>query len=180
MPPIPRPRADEHAPYYARYIDQVPEGDLIATLRASATELQSLLAGLRAGEGDFRYAPGKWSIKDVVQHVSDTERIFAYRLLRIARGDTTPLAGFDQDPYVATADAGRRSIAELVEEHAAVREATIQLLRQLDDAALARAGTASENPVTARALAWIIAGHERHHLNILRTRYLDRANAGAR
>ena len=170
---VERPGDDEYAPYYGRYISLVPEGDLARTLEAQLGETVAMLSGVPESRGDFRYAPDKWSIKEIVGHISDAERVFSYRMLRIARGDTTPLASFEQDDYVRTGRFERRTLADLVAELRAVRESTLALLRSLDAEALARRGTASNNPVSARALAYIIAGHERHHQLILRERYMN-------
>ena len=169
---VPRPAADEYAPFYAGYIARVPDGDLCATLGAQLVDTLTLVRGIPEARGADRYATGKWSIKQVLGHVIDTERIMSYRALRIARGDATPLPGFEQDDYVPAGEFDRRTLADLVEELVAVRHATIQLLRHLDPAALARRGTANGTPVSARALAYIIAGHERHHVAILRAKYL--------
>jgi hypothetical protein len=167
-----RPVPEEFAPYYAKYIDLVPEGDLVATLQSQLSDTTALLDAIPDQLAAFRYAEGKWTIGEVVGHINDTERIFAYRALRIARGDGTPLAGFDQDPYVVNSPAGRMRLRDLAEEFASVRLASITLIRQFDDAAWNRRGTASNKEVTVRALAWMIAGHERHHVKILRERYL--------
>lgn len=167
-----RPAPDEFAPFYAGYIESVPLGDLVVVLRTQMDETLALVRGLPEAKGDHRYAPGKWSIRDVVGHVCDSERVFAYRLMRIARGDATPLPGFEQDDYVARGDFGARSLASLAEEFEALRRATIALVSALDDAAMARRGSANGVQVSARALAYIIAGHERHHLHVLRSRYL--------
>lgn len=170
--PITRPAADEYAPYYSRYISRVPEGDVLELLERQGRESSALLRALPEGRGAHRYAPDKWSVKEVVGHVADSERIFSYRALRIGRADSTPLPGFEQDDFVRVAGSDRRPLRDLVAELEAVRAATIALFRGLDDEALARRGTASGQAVTARALAYIIAGHERHHLEILRGRYL--------
>jgi len=122
-------------------------------------------------DADATYAPGKWSIKEVAGHIVDTERIMAYRLLRIARGDSTPLPGFEQDDYVRDGNFASRTLANLIEEFRLVRAATLALLQGLDGEALVRRGLADGKPVSARALAYIIAGHERHHLDILQQRY---------
>jgi hypothetical protein len=167
-----RPRSTEHDPYYSRYIDQVPEGDVLDTLGWQMRDTLAFLRGLPESAGDSRYAPGKWSVKEVVGHITDTERIMSYRALRIARGDTTPLPGFEQDDYVKAANSGRRQLAGLASEFESVRNATLSLFRSLDDEALLRRGVANKVEVTPRALAYIIAGHERHHLEILRTRYV--------
>jgi hypothetical protein len=172
MSSIQRPGADEYAPFYANYVAGVPDGDVVDTLQGQGRDLAALLSGIAEDRAEHRYAPGKWSIKEVVGHMSDTERIFAYRALRISRGDATPLAGFDQDTYVANADFGRRTLGDLLAEFGAVREATVALFGAMTDAESRRAGSANAVPVTARALAWIAAGHERHHARILRERYL--------
>jgi len=166
-----RPGAAEFAPYYAPYIERVPNGDIIGTLE---TQLDSTLAALSKvpeERGTFRYEPGKWSINDIVCHLSDAERVFAYRTLRIARGDKTPLSAFEQDDYVAVAGADGRDLSELLEEFASVRRATLTLLRSFDPEVWTRQGVANGNPVTVRALAYIMAGHERHHLRVLSERY---------
>ncbi|HEV2642530.1 MAG TPA: DinB family protein [Candidatus Elarobacter sp.] len=167
-----RPEASEYNPYYGAYVSAVPEGDLLSTLERQGAELDALLAPLDDARALSRYAPGKWSIKEVLGHISDTERVFAYRLLRIARGDTTPLASFDQDVYVPAARSDARALNDLREELRAVRAATLALAKSLDDDAWLRSGTASEKPVSARALGYIIAGHMAHHTKILRERYL--------
>lgn len=170
---IPRPAPHEYAPFYARYIEHVPEGShLPALLEAQATELDVLLAGLDEAKALHRYAPGKWSIKEMVGHLADAERIMTYRLLRIARGDATALAGFDEDAYVAVAAFDRRSLADLMAEFQAVRRATLALIRSLDAEAFARCGIANQNPVSAAAIAHILFGHTAHHMAVLRERYL--------
>jgi uncharacterized damage-inducible protein DinB len=169
---IPRPDASEHLPYYSKYIDVVPDGDLLQTLRAQLDETLALVRGLDESQGGHAYAPGKWSIRGVLNHLLDAERIFAYRALRIARGDATPLESFDENAYADIANADARTLADLAEEMEHVRRSTLSLFASLDDEALARRGTASGGPVSVRALAWIIAGHERHHLKLLHERYL--------
>jgi uncharacterized damage-inducible protein DinB len=131
-----------------------------------------LLSGRTEADGDLRYAPGKWSVKEILGHLNDTERIFAYRALRISRGDQTPLAGFEQDDYVRNGPFARHPLEDLIEDYIAVRRATISLFRNLDEAAWTRRGVASENEVTVRALAYMIAGHELHHRRILEEKYL--------
>lgn len=167
-----RPAAGDFAPYYAGYIAAVPEGDLLEILVAQGGELGKLVRSLPEERKLHRYAPGKWTIAESLLHVADAERVFAYRALRVGRGDETPLPGFDQDAFVVTSNADARTLPSLAEELAAVRSATLTLLRSFDARALARRGTASGNPVTGLALACIIAGHEAHHLRILRERYL--------
>jgi hypothetical protein len=168
---IPRPAAAEYDPYYGRYIDKVPEGDLLRTLEAQARETQALLAGLSDAKALHRYAPGKWSIKEVIGHVADTERVYSYRALRFARADATALPGFDENAWVPAGNFDARPVADLAAELDAVRRATLALFRGLDAAALARRGTANDAAVSVRAIAWIIAGHERHHVALLHERY---------
>ena len=176
---IPRPDASEYLAYYGRYIDQVPDGDLLQTLRDQLDETLALVRGLDEARGGHRYAPGKWSIRDVLSHVIDAERIFAYRALRIARGDRTPLASFDENAYAQAANADARTLADLAQELEHVRRGNLLFFASLDDEALARRGTASDAEVSVRALAWIIAGHERHHVTLLRERYLAQPAAAA-
>ncbi|HEX9000196.1 MAG TPA: DinB family protein [Blastocatellia bacterium] len=165
------PAKDEYAPYYEKYTSLVPEGDIVAALEQQPAATLALLRSLSEEQGNHRYAPEKWSIKELVGHVIDTERIFAYRALRIARGDTTPLPGFEQDGYITNGNFDARRLSDLAAEFETVRQSTLFLLRHLSDEAWARRGVASENEVTVRALAHIIAGHELHHLEILRSRY---------
>jgi uncharacterized damage-inducible protein DinB len=167
-----RPDATEFAPFYAGYVAGVPEGDIISILHRDGDEWQRVLAELPEARGDHRYAEGKWSIKQVVGHVSDAERIFTYRALRVARGDRTPLASFDENAYAETAGSDRRTLSALAAELKAVREATLALFNSLPEDAWTRTGTASEKSVSVRALAYITAGHAQHHLKILRERYL--------
>ena len=163
-----RPGPGEYAAYYGGYIAAVPGDDLAGALRA--VELATLARESDPALAGHAYSPGKWTVAEVVQHVVDTERVFSSRLLRIARGDETPLPGFDQDPYVAAAPA--RPLAALADELCRLRASTLDLVTSLSAADLARVGTASGNPLSARAAAWIIAGHERHHLGVVRKRYL--------
>jgi uncharacterized damage-inducible protein DinB len=168
---IPRPDASEYAPHYETYVSKVPAGNLVAILEDQRQETQELLAGIPEGRALHRYAPGKWSIKEVVGHMTDAERVFCYRALRFARGDQTPLSGFDEKAYTPAGKFDARPLPDLAAELDAVRHATIALLSGLDSEALARRGTASTKEISVRALAYIIAGHERHHLGILRERY---------
>jgi hypothetical protein len=167
-----RPQTREYALDYGKYVDLVPSGDFLEILASQLHDTRALLSPLSDSEGDFRYAPGKWSIKETLGHVSDAERILSYRMLRIARGDRGPLAGFEQDDYVKTGNFGARKLSDLLEEFGSIRQATMALARSLDAAAWLRRGVASQNEVTAVALAFIIAGHERHHWMILRDRYI--------
>jgi len=168
---VSRPQADEHNPYYSRYIELVPEGDIIETLRRQAGETTALLKNVSEDRGNYRYAPDKWSVKEALGHVIDTERVFAYRAMRVARNDQTPLPGFEQDDYVRFGPFAKTSLKQLIEEFAAVRQASIALLSQLDEAAWTRRGTANNSPISVRALAFIMAGHELHHRNIFKEKY---------
>jgi uncharacterized damage-inducible protein DinB len=167
-----RPQSDEHSPYYAKYIALVPDEDMTIAAQL-ADQHHETVDALRKGKAkaDFAYAPDKWTVKEVVGHISDTERIFAYRALRFARGDSTDLPGFDENAYVPNSNAKNRSIEDLIEELWSVRAATLSLAKQIPEAAMSRRGSANGTPVTVRALLYIIAGHERHHLGLLRERY---------
>ncbi|HKN25277.1 MAG TPA: DinB family protein [Candidatus Acidoferrum sp.] len=167
-----RPQQGDYALYYENYVALVPSGDFLEILQNQRRELIEMLSPLSEEQAEFRYASGKWSIKEVIGHITDAERIFSYRLLRIARGDQTPLASFEQDGYIANGNFSARKLSDLLEEFSAVREATICLTRSLDHDAWLRRGTASQKEVSALALAFIIAGHERHHRLILEKRYL--------
>jgi uncharacterized damage-inducible protein DinB len=167
-----RPDPKEYNAYYGRYISLVPDGDIVQTLESQWPETKALLCTTQDERGEYRYADGKWSIKEVLGHLIDSERIFAYRALRIARGDATPLPGFEQDDYVKTANSDARSLASLIDEFSAVRRANVLMLQNFDPEAWTRMGTASNNPVSVRALAWIIAGHELHHRSVLKEKYL--------
>ncbi len=169
---ITRPDAAEFAPYYGTYISEVSGTDALAALIAQRASTPKFLAAIPESRAGFRYADGKWSIREVVGHLSDAERIFSYRLLRFARADATPLASFDENTYVPAGDFERRSLADVAAEFAAVREATLALVNGLTPEALLRTGTASGKIMSARALAWVIAGHEVHHLRVLGERYM--------
>jgi hypothetical protein len=168
---IGRPQPGEYAPYYDRYIALIEGEDILGTLDEQRRKTVLLLSGRGEAEGEFRYAPEKWSAKEVLGHVNDTERIFAYRALRIARADATPMEGFEQDDYVRNGPFARRPLADLIEDYIAVRRATLSLLRNLHEAAWTRRGVANKNEITVRALAYIIAGHELHHRRILEEKY---------
>jgi hypothetical protein len=165
-----RPAETEFAPFYANYIAQVPDSGPY-TLLANQMAGFDNLRGLPEETGDYRYAEGKWTVKELLGHMADTERVFAYRLLRIARADKTPLAGFDENAWAEVAPHGRRPLAEVVDELIAVRRATITLVGSLDEAAAGNVGLANNHPVSARAICWIIPGHAEHHLGILAHRY---------
>lgn len=171
---VARPEPGEYVPYYDRYISLVPGTDILGTLDAQRRQMLILLSGHDDSDGNFRYAPDKWSVKEVLGHVCDTERIFAYRALRIGRGDRTPIEGFEQDDYVRNGPFANRPLAELIEEYIAVRRATLTLLRNLDETAWTRRGIANNNEVSVRAIAYTIAGHEIHHRRILEEKYFSR------
>jgi uncharacterized damage-inducible protein DinB len=167
-----RPADHEYAPHYAGYIAQVPDGDIVARMERQMEETYAFLGQLGEARGDHRYGPGKWSIKEVIGHLADGERVFAYRALRFARGDETPLASFDENAWVPQSGCDRRTLGDLAAEFRAVRMATLALARSLTDATAIRTGVASGKTVSVRALIYMIAGHELHHLAILRERYL--------
>jgi len=171
---IARPEPGEYAPYYDKYISLIEGTDLLATLDSQRRQMMLLLTGRTDDEADFRYAPEKWTAKQVLGHVCDAERVFAYRALRIARADPTPLSGFDENEYARNSPVAHRPLADIIEDYIAVRRATITLLRNLDDAAWARRGSANNNPISVRALGYIIAGHELHHRRILEEKYFAR------
>ncbi|MCW5963237.1 MAG: DinB family protein [Bryobacterales bacterium] len=167
-----RPQPDEHPPYAVKYLARVPEEDILAALAASLEDTDSfILAADPVRAQSWRYEPGKWTLCDVIGHICDTERVLAYRALRIARGDTTPLPSFDHDAYVTQAPYSAFTPAELAAELRTVRAATLSLFSVLTPEAWTRVGTAGGHPISVRALAWFICGHERHHLAILQERY---------
>lgn len=166
-----RPEAGEFAEYYGKYIAKVPGTDLPGILDSERLQMSRLFAGRSERDGNFRYAPDKWTIKEILGHVTDAERIFTYRALRIGRGDETPLSSFEQDDYVKNGRFAARKLADLVEEFDAVRGASISLFRSFDDAAWVRRGVASQKEVTVRALGFITAGHQIHHRMILEESY---------
>jgi hypothetical protein len=169
-----RPEVGEYAPSFADYVDRIAEDeDVVAVLVTQLDQVLAHLGRIPEARGDYRYAPDKWSIKEIVGHLCDTERVFAYRALRIGRGDTTPLPSFDDQAYVAEVRAGDRTLADLATEWGDVRRATIALFGHLPADAWHRLGTASDQPISVRALAYIIAGHVRHHLQVLEERYTE-------
>jgi uncharacterized damage-inducible protein DinB len=167
-----RPNADEYFEYYGKYIALVPEGDVRDLMRTQLFETVALLEGVSDAKAEQAYGPGKWTLKESLLHMADTERVFGYRMLRIARGDGTPLPGFEQDEWVPHSCANERAMTNLVMEFATVRASTLALMDSMPAEAWARKGTASGHTISARALAYIAAGHERHHLAIFRERYL--------
>ena len=170
MMTITRPEPSEFAPFYAGYIGKVTDSGPIKMLEDQIAEFDRL-RDLNEDKANHRYAEGKWTVKELVGHIADGERVFSYRLVRIARGDKTPLAGFDENLWAKTAPHGRRRVAEVVNEMVAIRRSTFALVASLDEEALANTGVANNNPVSARALCWIMAGHAMHHLDILKDRY---------
>jgi hypothetical protein len=170
---------DEAAEYYSTYINQVPEGDICGILQAQLDETLVLLNGIPDARSAHRYAPDKWTIKEVVSHINDTERVFAFRALWFGRGFEGPLASFDQHVAMAGARADARAWSDHVAEFRLVRSATLPVFRSLAPEAWARRGVASGHPVSVRALAHIIAGHAAHHCRILRERYLSSASGAS-
>jgi hypothetical protein len=169
---IPRPGPSEYAPYYARYVDLVPEGDILEVLERQAHETVALLGTFGEARGDSRYAPSKWSVKEVTGHLMDVERVLSYRALRFSRNDPTPLPGFDENAFVANSSFGARALQDLADELQILRRCTLAFFRGLSADELARRGTANNVEFSVRAIPYIIAGHERHHQNILRERYV--------
>lgn len=167
-----RPQATEYAPDFERYTRLVPEGDVTVTLARQLDDTLSTLRAVSEERADFSYAPDKWSLKEVVGHMLDSERIFGHRAFHFARNDATPLPGYEQDDYVRAGNFGNRSLGDLADEFEQVRRANLCLLRSLDEEAWLRRGVANDNEVSVRALAYILAGHETHHMQIIRERYL--------
>jgi hypothetical protein len=167
-----RPAADEYLAYYGKYIAMVPEGDAIEALERQRDAMLPFLRGLTEAQGALRYAPGKWSIKQMLGHVTDAEWVWTYRAMRFARADATELPGFDENEYVAAATFDQQPLADLVAGLAALREAGLVMFRGLEAAAWTRRGVANGHPVSVRALAFIAAGHGYHHMAIFKERYL--------
>jgi DinB superfamily len=168
-----RPDRQEAAEYYYTYIDKVPDGDITGTLREQRAAMLASLREVSEKRADYRYAPDKWSLREVLGHITDTERVFAFRAFWFARGLAEPMPSFDQDVAVRGAGLGTRPWVSLVDDFDAVRGATLTLVEGFSDEAWGRHGTASGNPVTVRALAYIIAGHAEHHLRLIRERYVS-------
>jgi hypothetical protein len=173
-----RPSSDEFFTYFGTYVDATTKSlesspqSLISLLEGQVGALRALLHGVDDKAAQSAYAPGKWTLAESLIHVSDTERVFSYRLLRFARGDSTPLPGFDQDVWVPQSSAASRKLADILTEIEAVRTSSLALIRSLDDAAIVRQGVSNSRTLSVRALAWIIAGHFAHHHELTRTRYL--------
>lgn len=166
-----RPQPGEYAPYYETYISKIAGDGVLRVLEEQLVQFPKLFSGLKESDGDFRYAPGKWTVKEMLGHINDTERIFAYRALRIARGDPTPIEGFEQDDYVRSAPFARCRLAGFLDEFTHVRRASLALFRPLEEGAWLRRGVANKTEVSVRALAYIIAGHLRHHAALFEERY---------
>jgi hypothetical protein len=169
---IPRPLPGEYSDGLAPYIAEAPEGDVLALLKTQLGEVTTLFTGLSEPHAEYRYAPGKWSLKDLLQHLSDAERIFAYRCLRIGRGDTTPLPGWEEDDYVLAAKAGERTAGNLLADFQATRLASLQLFRSLPEDAWPHQGTSNGRTLSARTIPFVCLGHAAHHLKIIQERYL--------
>lgn len=167
-----RPQPSEYDPYYQKYIGLVPEDEIVPALESQISELKGLFDGVPEEKGTFAYDDGKWSVKEVISHLIDGERIFAYRAFRIARGDRTPIEGFEQEGYIENAHANRRSFGELLNEFKLLREANLLFFKNLEAGDWVRTGIANNVEISVRSLAWIMAGHIRHHTAILRERYL--------
>jgi hypothetical protein len=167
-----RPSPEEHAPYYGRYIALVEGDDPVAALERELDETLALLAGVPADRETFKYGPDKWSVRQVVGHMIDTERVFGYRAMRFARGDATPLPGFAENDFTPASGHHERPLADLAAELADLRRSHVRMFRGLPADAWGRMGVANDQPISVRALAFIMAGHERHHRSILRERYL--------
>jgi hypothetical protein len=166
-----RPAATEFPSFYGGYIAAVPEGDIVAVLQQGGEELASALALISEERGGYRYAEGKWTIRTLIGHVIDAERIFAYRALRLARGDSTPLPGFEENEFARAAGSDSRAVADLAAEMLVVRESTVRLFESFPDDAWARRGIVNNGEISVRALGYITAGHARHHLGVLREKY---------
>lgn len=167
---IAKPEPNEHIPYYGKYIALVGD-DALATMRASSASTPRLLSGVSEAQAMFRYQPGKWSVKEVLGHITDGERVFAYRALWFARKDTTELPGFEENDWVPAGRFDRRPLSDIVAEYEAVRAATLAMFGSFDEEDLLRCGKANDAIVSVRALAHIIAGHELHHVGLLKERY---------
>ena len=166
-----RPARGEYAPPYETYISLVSGDEILEALESQLRQTMTLFSGKSERDGDFRYKPDKWTVKEVLGHLADTERIFGYRALCIARCEKAPLPGFEQDDYVRAGRFNERKLADLVKEFADVRRNSLALFRSLDAEAWLRRGTANKNEITVRALAFIIAGHELHHRRFLEEHY---------
>ncbi|MEO7360273.1 MAG: DinB family protein [Gemmatimonadaceae bacterium] len=185
-PDIARPDSSEYAAYYGKYVDAIAHtltssgiGDIRDVMDQQCDELEAMVRDISDAQANLAYAPGKWTLKESLVHVCDTERIFSYRALRIARGDGTPLSSFNQDDYVPESRATRRTMADILAEFRLIRANTVALVNSFDEIAIDKRGTASGNAVSTRAVCWIIAGHAEHHIAVTRDRYVP-ALSGAK
>ena len=170
---IPKPKEGEYAPYSIMYISLLPDdGSVLARLKKNCASTKKFIQSLPKSKLLYRYAAGKWTIKETLVHIIDTERIFAYRALRFARNDTTALPGYEQNDYIPYSKANERSLTDIFQEYGAVREATLSLFESFNEEDLLRKGIANGNPASVRALAYQIAGHEMHHMKIIKERYV--------
>jgi hypothetical protein len=167
-----RPETSEYGEYYERYVGLIPETNIVNVLEQQLQSIHALLSGIDEEKSNFRYEPGKWSIKQLLGHVIDSERVFSYRALVFARNDASPLPGFDQDPWISHSNYDRLPMSDIVAEFETVRRATLFLFRHLDASAWDNSGTASNLKMTVRAAAYLIAGHAEHHVRVLKSRYL--------
>lgn len=166
-----RPESNEHPPEFSRYISLLPDGNIVDALRAQIDELAEVAARVPPDRETFAYAPDKWSVRQVFGHLCDGERVFSYRALCISRGETASLPGFDENVYVARAMSPSRRLSDLAEELTLVRRANVHMFESLDPTAWAQMGNANGSLISVNAIAWGMAGHTRHHLNVLRDRY---------
>lgn len=167
-----KPNVNEYAPYYQRYIDFIHTDDIFSTFKQQADEIVALFTNLSEDQASFRYAEGKWTIKEVLAHIVDSERIFGYRVLAISRGEKNPLPGFAENEYVRNGKYENRSLKSLLAEYSHLSSANLELFKSLDEEMLSQKGTASGKEVTARAILFVTIGHEKHHLEIIKSRYL--------
>lgn len=167
-----RPETHEFNPYHNTYISLIEGNDVLNVLDAQSAELRAAVGDLEEERGSYTYEAGKWSIKELLSHIIDGERIFAYRILRISRGDVTPIEGFEQDDYIETSNANNRSFVDMLDEFELTRRGNILMVKNIDDEGAKRIGTASGNPISVRAMTYIMAGHVTHHLRVLNERYL--------
>jgi len=169
-----RPEIGEYSPNYLHYLKWLPDGDILEILERQGTETFKFFTGFGEKNALYRYDPDKWCIKEILLHLIDTERVFTYRALRISRGDTTPLPSYDQDEFIRNSNVMQRSLTDLSNEYQTVRSASLTLFRSLDEEMTLRVGTASGNLITERTIPCIIGGHELHHINIVKEKYMKK------
>ena len=166
-----RPETSEYDAYYERYVSLINDEDVVEALEKQPSELKDLFANVSEDRGTFSYEEGKWTLKEVLSHIVDGERMFAYRVLRISRGDETPIEGFEQDGYIENSNANNRCFADLLDEFELQRRSNLLLIRNLSDEGTRKIGTASGLPISVRGLVYIMAGHIRHHQAIFKDKY---------